>query len=678
MRLNKLLWLLSFLILYSLLFIPGAISQDNGGRGHDISLSLSETPDNLNIENNLTISVNIQNTGSFTEDDIIVNFYEDDVLISNQLIDLNIGESVLLYFNYEPSSLFGHTLIFDAEPVNDESYLENNVATHEIWIYNYDDGFVINEDNTVFDCSNQSNPTGNPIEIIVGTHSTNSGYGIAINGPLNNIIIKDCIIAGWFAGIGTGGYYFVNLTIINNTLFENNYGLYSSAQFHNSKISDNTIYNSSSSGIFVQGINRTTIDNNYLYDNNVGLRVTDSSVMGVLDTNITNNFLVNNLIGINFYSNYYDWGSIIHNNLIKNNSLFNHSLRGIWIYGIVSQSGLNNNNIFEYNNIVDNYGIGIVVSDSTSIIIRNNFIYNTQISDYDGMGYAGEGEGIYITDDSFTNYIYENNITYNEGYGIYIVSSNGDIITSNNILGNDVGIYISGLSWTDNNDFIIDNNVICNNQDLDFYCNQHSTVFEGSINNFDVVSVCSNNWPIYGEDYCYCDEVWNEDLGECVGVETCDLGDINDDNSLNVLDVVQLVNCILADNCDSLATACSADLNVDGIYNILDVILLIEVLLGGQEDTDGPFMNATWTVLENGYTVLVEAWDGSGIYNIGGTFYVPNSAPSGGGHSCGGAIYCNMTFPLEDGTGNYTIGASATDVNNNTEYYDETRWFEAP
>ena len=59
------------------------------------------------------------------------------------------------------------------------------------------------------------------------------------------------------------------------------------------------------------------------------------------------------------------------------------------------------------------------------------------------------------------------------------------------------------------------------------------------------------------------------------GEDGCSLiGDINDDESLNVLDIVLLVNAIL----DGTDSSCS-DLNSDGIINILDVVLLIEIIL---------------------------------------------------------------------------------------------------
>ena len=54
----------------------------------------------------------------------------------------------------------------------------------------------------------------------------------------------------------------------------------------------------------------------------------------------------------------------------------------------------------------------------------------------------------------------------------------------------------------------------------------------------------------------------------------CINGDLNGDGVLDVLDVVILINCILANNCDE----CS-DINANGNYNILDIVTLVNMIL---------------------------------------------------------------------------------------------------
>ena len=57
------------------------------------------------------------------------------------------------------------------------------------------------------------------------------------------------------------------------------------------------------------------------------------------------------------------------------------------------------------------------------------------------------------------------------------------------------------------------------------------------------------------------------------------LGDLNGDGGWNVLDIVTLANCILADNCTDLENGCVGDLNGDGGYNILDIVTLVNCVL---------------------------------------------------------------------------------------------------
>ena len=68
-----------------------------------------------------------------------------------------------------------------------------------------------------------------------------------------------------------------------------------------------------------------------------------------------------------------------------------------------------------------------------------------------------------------------------------------------------------------------------------------------------------------------------------------EIGDLNDDGNWNVLDIVTLANCILAQNCENNCLSedgtgnecfgCAGDLNGDGGYNVLDIVNLANCVL---------------------------------------------------------------------------------------------------
>ena len=59
----------------------------------------------------------------------------------------------------------------------------------------------------------------------------------------------------------------------------------------------------------------------------------------------------------------------------------------------------------------------------------------------------------------------------------------------------------------------------------------------------------------------------------------CNVGDLNNDGIINILDIVTLVNIVI-DNPDiSDQELCSADMNGDGIINILDIVTLVNLII---------------------------------------------------------------------------------------------------
>ena len=57
-------------------------------------------------------------------------------------------------------------------------------------------------------------------------------------------------------------------------------------------------------------------------------------------------------------------------------------------------------------------------------------------------------------------------------------------------------------------------------------------------------------------------------------------GDVNLDNSVDVLDVVITVNIILGDTEPSNDQFNAADINSDGTVTVLDIVLLVDIVLG--------------------------------------------------------------------------------------------------
>jgi len=60
-----------------------------------------------------------------------------------------------------------------------------------------------------------------------------------------------------------------------------------------------------------------------------------------------------------------------------------------------------------------------------------------------------------------------------------------------------------------------------------------------------------------------------------VGTGGCGSGDVNEDGSHNVMDVIALVNCVLDDDCNN----CVGDMNADGSYTVNDIVALVNCVL---------------------------------------------------------------------------------------------------
>ena len=107
--------------------------------------------------------------------------------------------------------------------------------------------------------------------------------------------------------------------------------------------------------------------------------------------------------------------------------------------------------------------------------------------------------------------------------------------------------------------------------------NMLTIILEESIATGDGVELSQS----YGSDGigCYTLPTPGESNADCFC--TTVLGDVNGDGGWNVLDIVTLANCVLAQNCEELENSCAGDLNGDGGYNVMDIVTLANCILEG-------------------------------------------------------------------------------------------------
>ena len=75
------------------------------------------------------------------------------------------------------------------------------------------------------------------------------------------------------------------------------------------------------------------------------------------------------------------------------------------------------------------------------------------------------------------------------------------------------------------------------------------------------------------------------DCGDNCEDDSCtnDSGDVNEDGTINILDIVQVANAVLGGSLSDCGTE-AADINGDGMINILDIVQIANIILGGRTD----------------------------------------------------------------------------------------------
>ena len=71
------------------------------------------------------------------------------------------------------------------------------------------------------------------------------------------------------------------------------------------------------------------------------------------------------------------------------------------------------------------------------------------------------------------------------------------------------------------------------------------------------------------------------DCGEdCSDEPPCTAADVNNDGTVNVLDIVSTVNFVMGIATPTDAELCAADLSGDGLINVLDIVAMVNIIVG--------------------------------------------------------------------------------------------------
>lgn len=306
---------------------------------------------------------------------------------------------------------------------------------------------IISRGNLIIDNTNITswNSTSNEIPQLI-TPETPRAYIWTFWNSAGKTNITNSIFEnlGYKGHSGTTGITFFSgdgSVIQNNTIINNYFGLHFANEVSNVTIKNNNILKSQFDGINLDSnTNNIDIVENRIYENNLHAIVCKKSCNNI---KIMNNILENNIgIGILFERN----SSI---NYVESNTIRSNTM------GMMISESLENDVI--RNNFIAN-GNGIFLKSTKNNIINSNNITNSN------------NYGVNIYNNSTNNIIQFNNIkkSMNSGVNIADYGTNNNKLVDNNITeGSNYGLK---FDKTSNN--ILENNLIENNQNDDFFIRQ--------------------------------------------------------------------------------------------------------------------------------------------------------------------------------------------------------------
>ena len=392
-----------------------------------------------------------------------------------------------------------------------------------------------------------------------------NGSTINIDSPGNHVLINGFTIKNGIGKLLDSGSRFGGGIISHNTtltldslIIENNEAfagggicIYNNSSSETESILKNsTIQNNTASeggGIFIinqsLNIHNTIIDNNGMlpYGSGGGIQALVANI-SIVDVNITNN---HSRFGGGIYlgsSDAYIEKSIVSNNLSDSKG------GGIWLG---SNSQLNLQETLITNNIADGFGGGIFISLSNLNINQSTISHNIVSSTTSGAGiYADGGNAIIQNSIIYFNRQEESeSINYNlNGYSAnYLMEYEveySDIEGSEDWIPDGIGVI------SNNPEFAVDS----------YYLSENSPCIDaGNPNYYDPDgTILDLGIYYYNQHLCHI------------------IGDLNQDNYIDILDIIELINIILDIN--NTYDICH-DINNDQHINILDILTIINLIL---------------------------------------------------------------------------------------------------
>ncbi len=260
--------------------------------------------------------------------------------------------------------------------------------------------------------------TSSPFSEISGNKINTNAHGIIVGYDTNYGILKDNVISNsQYRGIAIHG----------------SYGWI---------MSNNIITNCSNSGLTTWSGENLNIENNIFMNNSRGMEFYDPFNFMIQGNSISNN----DQQGLYISGGY---GNIIHENLFENNL---DPCRIRWVEDCE----------FSENIISNNYGVGIFIAYSSKISILKNTIVDNKINDQGDplaiLNNVGIGDrSIIMLEEVGDALIKENQVINNYGMGIVLGNSNYNEISENILRNNTYAFYLdydSGNNIVRNNDFI--------------------------------------------------------------------------------------------------------------------------------------------------------------------------------------------------------------------------------